>query len=408
MQRWTRWTLAVLLVLGAGVGLAAPASAATISPVTPVGAGETLTVSGSGCTPSGVVNVRASAPAAPQAQVDAPAVTSTPSGDFSVSFALVSTGLEEFHAGQQVAVAVRCSGGGPDSPPDAITYFYVASAAPPVVTFVMPAAQHVFGTASLLKVRVEPGMSGVLTVSIGGTTLEEESFYWLGEGTYRVPASLPVGVHELVARFEPHAPVDDVVATGTFTVVEATTTTTLSSSASSWKYGSTRPTVTARISSLAAGRVEFSMGGRVVGRVAVVGQKASLRLPSRHVGRYAVVAKFVPSSSGVTGSSASTSVRVTKATSTATVKASKKVKVGKKAELRIRVKVKGVAKPTGKIAIYDGKKKIKTISLKSSHEGKRTVKIALKAKGTHKLKVRYLGSKDIKADNSPRVKVRVR
>lgn len=54
-----------------------------------------------------------------------------------------------------------------------------------------------------------------------------------------------------------------------------------------------------------------------------------------------------------------------------------------------------------------GEGPVKTFSLKSSHRGKRVVKLKLK-KGTHKLSVRYLGSKNIKAGKSPKVKVRAR
>lgn len=128
------------------------------------------------------------------------------------------------------------------------------------------------------------------------------------------------------------------------------------------------------------------------------------------VGKHTVTAKIAATDSTM-GAEASRTFTVGKAASTATLKVSPtKVKKSKRATVTVRVTVNGASQiaATGKVTIYDGKKKLATGTLKASHKG--TVKIKLpkiKKKGTHKLKVTYAGNANISAKSSGTVKLKV-
>ena len=89
------------------------------------------------------------------------------------------------------------------------------------------------------------------------------------------------------------------------------------------------------------------------------------------------------------------------------VKAPKTVRAGARPKLRITVKVVGVKKPTGKIKIFDGKRKVKTIKLKAKKKGKITFKMPRLRKAVHKMKVVYSGNKKIKSSRK-KFKIRAR
>ena len=405
MVRALRVAVALAVALAAGAGLAAPAAASpTLDPIAiPVHVGDDLLVTGSGCTPETEVTARAWATSRPTIVTETVTATADASGGFAVTVRISAVGSHEFVPGEHVGIKVECLSGGDGV---AAGMQYVALA-PLRVTIAVPAA-HVFGTAGTVTVAVSPGMAGELDVTASGLALEEVERYHLGEAVYRVPAALPAGSHELVATFTPDEPsVAPVSATETLTVRRAPSAVTVS--ASSWRYGSTPAKATARVSSPHPGVVRFTLAGRKVGEVRVKDGRASLRLPRRTIGSYALKASFVPDDpANVSGSSASRTVKVTKARSTATVKASKRsVRAGSKVALRIRVSVTGVAAPTGRVRVYDGSRRVTTVRLVSADKGTRVVRLALR-KGTHKLKVRYLGNAKIKADSSPRTTVTVR
>ena len=128
------------------------------------------------------------------------------------------------------------------------------------------------------------------------------------------------------------------------------------------------------------------------------------------VGKNTVTATIAATDS-VIGAKASRTFTIGKAASTASLKVSPtKVKKSKRATATVRVTVNGASQiaATGKVTIYDGKKKLATSTLKASHKG--TVKVKLpkiKKKGTHKLKVTYAGNANISAKSSGTVKLKV-
>ena len=100
---------------------------------------------------------------------------------------------------------------------------------------------------------------------------------------------------------------------------------------------------------------------------------------------------------------------VAKAASTTSLSLNKKkIKKSKKAVATVRVSSIGTPAPTGAVKVYDGKKVIKKATLKASAKG--VVKVTLpklKKKGTHKIKVTYVGNTVAKASTSKVVKLKV-
>ncbi|MBE7323288.1 Ig-like domain repeat protein [Nocardioides sp. Y6] len=107
------------------------------------------------------------------------------------------------------------------------------------------------------------------------------------------------------------------------------------------------------------------------------------------------------------GTATSSTVSVGKARSTTTATVSPKtVKRGAKVRMTVTVKVPGVARPTGKLIVKVGKKKIKTVKLKAGKKGKVTFTLPakkLRKKGKYRLVVQYKGTTKIGGSKSKKV-----
>jgi subtilisin family serine protease len=102
-------------------------------------------------------------------------------------------------------------------------------------------------------------------------------------------------------------------------------------------------------------------------------------------------------------------VATTGKSSKAKLIAPKKVRKGVKFSVTVKVKVNGTKKPKGKIAVFDGTKKIGKAKLKKSDQGKVTFKLkkALKKKGKHKLTATFKGKPGVFGSTSRIDKVKV-
>ena len=102
------------------------------------------------------------------------------------------------------------------------------------------------------------------------------------------------------------------------------------------------------------------------------------------------------------GKATSGAVKVGKMTSaTAFSFAANPVLVRTHAKLTISVAVPNFYKPTGKVKVYDGKKKVVlTTTLKGKNNGVKTIKLPVLKKGKHKIKVVYLGAPTIKGSKT--------
>ena len=87
--------------------------------------------------------------------------------------------------------------------------------------------------------------------------------------------------------------------------------------------------------------------------------------------------------------------------------ASKTVKQGKAATMRLVLKVPGVASPTGKVKVLDGKKVLEKSAFAKGKHGKLVVKLAKLKAGVHKLKAVYAGSSTVAGATSKVVKLTV-
>jgi hypothetical protein len=108
-----------------------------------------------------------------------------------------------------------------------------------------------------------------------------------------------------------------------------------------------------------------------------------------------------------TGSARSGDAAVAKLVSTVTAKAKKKIELGKKAKLKVSVAVPGVAAPTGKVKVFDGKDKVAKAVLKAADNGRTVLKVKGLDLGKHKLRVEFLGNAATNGDTD-KVKVKVK
>src|SRR5690606_9074673 len=184
---------------------------------------------------------------------------------------------------------------------------------------------------------------------------------------------------EVTASAEDHQPTT-AVSGPTAVVPKAASLVKVTRWASKQVYGAKQPVVVAaRVQAAGgapSGKVVFRDGTKKLATITVRGGTVSLALPrTLKVGTHKITAQFVPSDPLVAGStSSSVKVKVTKAKPKVTAKLMKKT-VTKKTRPKVKVKVSatGVAKPTGKIAVYVGKKKLRTVRLKAKHKGSITI-----------------------------------
>jgi hypothetical protein len=194
------------------------------------------------------------------------------------------------------------------------------------------------------------------------------------------------------------------------------TSVSLSASASQITAGES-VTATARVSpSDAVGTVEFRVGTQVLGTVAATGGVASLALPALAVGAHGLTAAFTPSESrnfSAAGSSAVVLTVLAPATVPPTTITKTKTRIKLSAarqhfqERGAKVKVRVPGKPGGTIVIYDGKRKLTSVTLA---KGKATYRLPKKLTvGAHKISARFVPSTSgFSASTSRVVKLRVR
>jgi hypothetical protein len=125
--------------------------------------------------------------------------------------------------------------------------------------------------------------------------------------------------------------------------------------------------------------------------------KSSYKLKAKDAGRKISVRVTASRADYPAPSSASSAkVKIAKIKPQVTVKLAKtSVTWPAKAKVTARVKVKGVSRPTGKVRVLDGTKRLKTVTLKKSHRGRLTITLPRLKSGKHKIKLQYLGSSQV-------------
>ena len=154
-------------------------------------------------------------------------------------------------------------------------------------------------------------------------------------------------------------------------------------------------TLTAKVAPAAAGKVTFRDGSTVLGTVSVSSGKASLK-KALSVGTHSLTAQFVPADATAFKGSTSAKVTVTVAKSDVTISArlsTTKAAYGSPAKVSVTVTGRS-AKPSGKVTVYEGSKKLATGTLKvTGNTGKASITLPKTLKvGTHRLTVRYAGT----------------
>ena len=152
------------------------------------------------------------------------------------------------------------------------------------------------------------------------------------------------------------------------------------------------------------GDVKVKIGGKNYTAKLADG-KAAVKLTSAvNVGSHKVEATYVSNDAAkfIDSPAASTTVKVTKATPSVSSKLRKSTVTTKQnATVQVAVTVPGTLKAKAskiKVEVFDGSKKVKTATLNSA--GKANVKLPKLKAGSHKIKVKFVGSSNLKAKNS--------
>lgn len=120
---------------------------------------------------------------------------------------------------------------------------------------------------------------------------------------------------------------------------------------------------------------------------------SSYRLTPEDAAKNVSAVVFAKRTGYTDGSATAPSVAVAKLTSTtAFTMSTTTTKRNKKVTFGVTVSVPGVERPTGQIKIMDGVKTLKTLQLDPFRKGVVTVKLKIKKKGRHKIKVVYTGN----------------
>lgn len=199
-------------------------------------------------------------------------------------------------------------------------------------------------------------------------------------------------------------------------VAQASSGTAVSATAAETRYGQTAsvkvtvksanvtPTGAVKLMSgaklLATGSLRTPAGPAGVGTVTLT-VKSGVLAPGTH----RVTATYAGDSQ-VSASSATSSLRVVKAKAAVAVKAAKKVRTNQRAKVTVTVNAPGLATFTGKVVVYDAKRKIGTATV--NRQGKVAVKLPRLSAGKHRIKVVYQGSALIEKATSKTVTVTAR
>lgn len=101
-------------------------------------------------------------------------------------------------------------------------------------------------------------------------------------------------------------------------------------------------------------------------------------------------------------------VTVTKATPTVRMSVPSTVGSRTRARMSVRVTAAGVSRPSGRLDVYDGRRRIASATLTSAQQGRRTIVLPRLARGDHRLRVVYTGSSTVAKKSSAGRTVRSR
>lgn len=154
----------------------------------------------------------------------------------------------------------------------------------------------------------------------------------------------------------------------------------------------------------ASGKATIAIDGKELQTVQVGSSGiATVSLPRTLSAGTHTIKATLASAPGVKGSTATATVNVAKASSTTSLSLPKSVKKSRQATATITIGGSDLPAdyaPTGKATVYDGSKKLKTLTLTASSKGKVTVKLPKLSIKTHTIKVSYAGDANLKASTA--------
>lgn len=201
----------------------------------------------------------------------------------------------------------------------------------------------------------------------------------------------------------------------TLTVGQAASSTILSVPGPPVHYGQTRNVdVTVRAAGTTpTGTVELRSGSTLLATgslpASAAGEAASVTIAVTQgalaPGSHPLTASYAGDSS-VSASSATTMLRIAKARASVAVKLPRKILRNQRARIAVVVKAPGVARLSGKVVVYDGKRRIGTAMV--DKRGKATVTSSRLKAGRHRITVTYQGSTYVAKATGKATTVRIR
>ncbi|MBO1900569.1 DUF3616 domain-containing protein [Leucobacter weissii] len=306
---------------------------------------------------------------------------------------------------------------------DPVSVAIAAKPAVDTVTQLAVSGDRVEGETLSLTATVTPAAPGSVEFFNGSALLGSSG---TSAGVASATATLPAGTHQLRAVFEPANPAAFTGSTSSVvsvTVAEkpvgpepekATPQVSVTAAKTSLRYGQANTaSVTVRADgAAAAGKVRVLFAGTSVATVDLSAAGAArVALPKTvKPGARALTAEYLGSDTVAAGR-AQTTVRIAKAAPAVSAKLAKKsVKRSQKARVAVTVKLPGAGgvHAAGKVRVLDGKRTVKTVTLKASRKGKISIALPKLKKGSHKLRVVVPATATQAQAQSKRLTLRVR
>lgn len=187
----------------------------------------------------------------------------------------------------------------------------------------------------------------------------------------------------------------------------------LSSAKTRW---GVRPTIYATYTGALSGTLQLLADGKVVtsllagtGSTSSTGtQKIDFLVPTLAVGKHKLTIRYAGTAYDAPATTTSATITVTKAVSKTKVSGERFAK-GSRPTVTLTVpRLKDGPDITGKVHVYVGKKRVRTIKIKATRHAEYTVKLPVRPKSSIKVRAVYSGTKNIKGSTSKTITLRPR
>jgi hypothetical protein len=282
----------------------------------------------------------------------------------------------------------------------------------------LPSSEIVYGSSAAATVSITSAtelapLAGTVELRVDGATVATAPA--AASVSLAMPSDLTVGAHTVSAVYV--AAEDGPVSSSTsadvpFTVTAVGSVVTVTATSTTYGTASTVSVGVSRAGAAAAGTVALTVDGEPFGTASLVAGSAQVALPKKlDAGTHTVAATFM--GDATTGASTGSAVvTVSKAHTTTNAKVKTKRVIAQKTKVKLAVSVKAPDATRvipGELKVFVNGKATSFVTLKASAKGQVTFKMPkFTSDGVKRIRVKYLGSDNLKASTSSVLKVKVR